>query len=314
MTKFSLFPIKKFNFWNLYKKQQKAIWSVEEIDFCKDYSDFITLDKDKQHVIKIILAFFANSDGLVNYNIKNNFLNCFDNEITYTYIYQMYMENIHNETYSLMIETLIKNEDEKDDLFNSLETNEIIKEISNWGLKYSTGEYSLAEKILVFICFEGIMFSGAFALIFWIKKNCSNGSNILPGLIKSNELISRDENMHVEFGIELFKEQNKNDNISLINITKIILECAELTKLFNKEVLKIRQVGMNEELMNRYTEYITDRIFVEIGLSKYFKTGCPFDFMNTIGMCQKTNFHESRPTEYQKSTNNNEHYIIDDDF
>lgn len=300
MKKFSLFPITKYNFWNLYKKQQKAIWTVEEIDFSNDYKNFILLDKNKQDAIKKILSFFSNADGLVNYNIKNNFLNSFCDEVSYTYIFQMYMENIHNETYSLMIETLIHDEKEKEDLFYSLNTNPTIHEISKWGLNYSEGLYSLSEKILVFICFEGIIFSGAFALIFWIKSICSDGKTMF-GLIKSNELISRDEGMHVEFGIELFKFQNSIDKIEASTITKIILECVEKTKRFNSDVLQVKQVGMNEEMMHKYTEYVADRIFVDLGLKKYFNATNPFGFMNTIGMVQKTNFHESRVTEYQKA-------------
>jgi len=298
MKKFSLFPITKFNFWDLYKKQQKAIWSVEEIDFSGDYKNFLLLDENKQHVIKKILSFFSNSDGLVNYNIKNNFLNNFCDEISYTYIFQMYMENIHNETYGLMIDTLIHDNKEKEELFNSLDTNPTIRDISKWGLNYSEGVYTLSEKILVFLCFESIMFSGAFALIFWIKS-CSN--KVMSGLVKSNELISRDESMHVEFGIELFKYQNIIDKIDSQRITQIIVECVELTKKFNCDVLQIKQVGMNDMMMNKYTEYVADRIFVDLGMKKYYNANNPFSFMTTIGMVQKTNFHESRPTEYQKA-------------
>lgn len=313
--KFSLYPILNNNIWELYKKQIKSFWTVEEIDFSQDYRDFITLDKDKQHSIKMILAFFANSDGLVNYNIQQNLMNDFDNETTYTYIFQMFMEQIHNECYSLMIENLIRDNDEKNKLLDSIHNVEIIKEISQWGLDYSKGKHiSLAEKILVFVCFEGIMFSGAFAFIYWIKNHCGNGKNILPGLVKSNEFISRDEGMHVEFGIEIFKKQNIINNIPKYVITQIILECVSLTHRFNKEVLLIKQTGMNEELMNKYTEYVADRIFVSLGMSKYFKASNPLVFMETIGMPQKTNFHESRPTEYQRAEIKSSQIDILDDF
>jgi len=309
--KFCIFPIEHQTFWDLYKRQQLAIWSVEEIDFSNDYNDFLLLDENKQHCLKMILAFFANSDGLVNYNIKYNFLNDFPNEITYTYIYQMYMENIHNETYSLMIETLIKDENEKQHLFNSLKEIDIIKKLNEWGLRYSTGKYSLTEKVLVFICFEGIIFSGSFAFIFWLKKQ--QDKLFLNGLVKSNELISRDEGMHVEFGIEVFKMTNQKDKVPNFKLAGIIFECVNLAKKFNKEVLKIKQVGMNEDLMNKYTEFVADRIFVEIGLSKYFKINeNPFSFMDTIGMVQKTNFHDSRPTEYQKVSFNSTLQVLDD--
>ena len=316
MNNFSIFPIKNNNIWSLYKKQIQAFWTIEEIDFSADYQDFIKLDEDKKHAIKMILAFFANSDGLVIFNIQKNFLNDFDKETTYLYTYQMFIEQIHNECYSLMIETLIKDDDEKNNLFDSINNNEIIKEISQWGLSYTNDNiYNLSHKLLVFICFEGIMFSGAFALIYWLKNVCGNGKLFMSGLIKSNEFISRDEGMHVDFGVEVFNSRNLIDDIPNFIKTQIILECVTLTKKFNKEVLKVKQTGMNEDLMNKYTEYVADRIFVNLGLSKFFKVSNPFSFMNSIGMPQKTNFHESRPTEYQRAGGvNSEVITITDDF
>lgn len=299
MNKFCIFPILNPKFWDMYKKQINAIWFPEELDFSSDYDAFLLLDENKQHTIKMILAFFSNSDGLVNFNIQQNLLNDFDKEIEYTYIFQMFMEQIHNETYSLMIETLIRDPNEKEKLFNSLNDIEIIKEISEWGLKYSNDKnITLKEKILVFICFEGIMFSGAFAFIYWLKQ-FMNGKKLMLGLQKSNEFISRDEGMHVEFGINVF--HHLSDYIESSKLTNIILECVELTQKFNNEVLKIKQVGMNLLMMNSYTEYMADRIFVEIGLNKYYNSENPFSFMNTIGMLQKTNFHDQKPTEYKKA-------------
>lgn len=301
MGKFCLFPIVKKNFWYHYKKQMASLWTTEEVDFSEDYKDFREVNEHVKHSVKMILAFFANSDGLVNYNIKNNLLNDFSNEITYTYTFQMFMENIHNETYSLMIDTLLKDGQEKDDIFNSLETIDVIKKINEWGLKYSEGDYPISVKILVFICFEGIMFSGAFAFIYWIKFVLFQGQTRLKGLIKSNELISRDESMHVDFGIDLFSETNLTDNLPVEDIRKIIIECVELTTEFNNEVLQIKYTGMNIDSMNEYTKYMGDRIIVLLGYEKIYKATNNFNFMNTIGMVQKTNFHESRPTEYQKS-------------
>lgn len=314
MGKFCLFPIVKHNFWYHYKKQMASIWTTEEIDFSEDYKDFITIDEHKQHSIKMILAFFANSDGLVNYNIKNNLLNDFSNEITYTYTFQMFMENIHNETYSLMIDTLLKDGQEKDDIFNSLETIDAIKQINEWGLKYSEGDYPISVKILVFICFEGIMFSGAFAFIYWLKFVLFQGQSRLKGLIKSNELISRDESMHVDFGIELFAETNLTDNVNTEDVRRIVSECVDLTMKFNSEVLKIRYTGMNSDSLNEYTKYMGDRIMVQLGFEKIYKAQNSFVFMNTIGMVQKTNFHESRPTEYQKSVYSDINGGFTDDF
>jgi len=290
-----------------------SFWTSEEIDFSQDYNDFLTLPFDIQFSIKMILAFFSNSDGLVNFNIQKNFMGM-SKEINFTYVYQMFIEQIHNETYSLMIETLVKNQDEKNELFNSVSTIPVIKDISNWGLEYTSDEYPTSIKLLVFICFEGIMFSGAFAFIYWIKKHYSNGRMFMSGLIKSNEFISRDEGQHVEFGLEVFKQQNIIDDLPNYIKTRIIFEAVYHTKEFNKSVLKIRFNGMNEKLMNQYTEYMADRIFVSIGMDKYYKVDNPFTFMDTIGMMQKTNFHESRPTEYQRANIADHIFYIDDEF
>jgi ribonucleoside-diphosphate reductase subunit M2 len=227
----------------------------------------------------------------------------------------MFIEQIHNECYSTMIETLIKNKNEKDNLFDSINKNETIKEISLWGLRHTNSStYSLSHKLLVYICFEGIMFSGAFAFIYWVKSICGNGKSFMPGLIKSNEFISRDEGLHVEFGIEVFKKRNLIDDLPNYVKSSIILECVSLTKKFNKDVLRIKQTMMNEDLMNKYTEYIADVIFVSLGMDKYYNSSNPFTFMNTIGMVQKTNFHDSRPTEYQITNFSNEELSVSEDF
>jgi ribonucleoside-diphosphate reductase beta chain len=314
MSNFCIFPINDKEVWTIYKKQFSLFWTVEEIDFSHDYRHFKDLSDNIQHIIKMILMFFSNTDGLINYNISKNFLEM-DKEIVFNYVFQMLMEQIHNETYSLMIDTLIHNEQEKNDIFDSLNKFDIIKDINNWGLKYSNGNYSLSHKILAFLCFEGIMFSGAFSLIFWLKKYCSNNiPQFMNGLIKSNEFISRDEGIHMEFGIVIFNRLNKTENIPTQDIKDIILECVELTKRFNKEILLQKEIGLNVNMLNNYTEYMTDRILVSIGLEKQFKVNNPFDFMNTIGMVQKTNFHESRPTEYQKVLYSNSGINITDDF
>jgi len=302
MNKFCIFPIEDREVWNLYKKQIGAFWTPEELDFSQDYKHFSDLSDNVQHIIKMILIFFSNTDGLINYNISKNFMEM-SKEITYTYIFQMFMEQIHNETYSLMIETLIKDNVEKDKIFNSLYNYDIIKKMNEWGLKYSNGDYTLSHKVLAFLCFEGIMFSGAFSVIFWLKRFCSNNiCGFMNGLIKSNEFISRDEGMHMEFGILIFNRLNNRDRLTNEEISKVILESVELTKMFNTEVLLSREIGLNLESLNKYSEYIADRIFVSLGLKKYFKAENPFEFMSTIGMVQKTNFHESRPTEYQRAT------------
>jgi ribonucleotide reductase beta subunit family protein with ferritin-like domain len=309
--KFSLFPIMHNDIWNEYKKQMRAIWTAEEIDFSNDYNDFITLNENEQHTIKMILAFFSNTDGIVNLNISKNFLEEITiNEIKFTYTFQMFIENIHNECYSIMLDTIIKDKLEKENLFNSIKTIPIIKEISEWCINYSNSN-SLGEKLIAYICVEGIMFSGAFAIIYWLKNVLKKEKLFMSGIIKSNELISRDEGMHTDFGILIYsKLTNQLPNYI---ITRIILEAVNITKKFNKEVLKVKMIGINENLMNQYTEYISDRIFVSLGLNKYFKSSNPFSFMGTIGMVQKTNLHESRSTEYQKPLFNKE-FGIQEDF
>jgi ribonucleotide reductase beta subunit family protein with ferritin-like domain len=312
--KFSLYPIKNNKIWQLYKNQINSFWTPEEIDFSKDYDDFKQLTNEQQHIIKMILAFFSNSDGLVNFNIKNNFLNYFDDEITYTYVFQMFMEQIHNETYSLMIETLIKDDYEKNMLFESLTKIPIINKISNWGLNYTNSNKILQAKILVYICFEGIMFSGAFAIIFWLKFVVCKGK--LSGFVKANEFISRDENMHVSFGLEVYEEIKKKVDpiftLTFKEISGIIIEAVNLTNEFNNEVLRVSEVGMNNKLMKQYTEYVADRIIVQLGYNKLYGSKNPFSFMDTIGMVQKTNFHESRPTEYRKADKVEEFKQLDD--
>jgi ribonucleoside-diphosphate reductase beta chain len=300
-NRFCIFPIVNTDIWQLYKKQVSSIWFPDEIDFSDDYRGYMTLDDNHKHALKMILAFFANSDGLVNFNIQNNLLNEFEEEVKYTYIFQMFMEQIHNETYSLLIETLIRERDEKEQLFNSIDTIPIIKKLSDWGLNYSSGDYTLCEKLLVFICFEGIMFSGAFAVIFWLKKYSPKGKTFMVGLMKSNEFISRDEGMHLEFGVKIFLKQMLKDNLTFDKIEKIIMECVELTTEFNNDFIKAQMIGLNNTTMNQYTEYMADRVFVMLGYDKKYKVENPFTFMDTIGMMQKTNFHESIPTEYQKA-------------
>jgi ribonucleotide reductase beta subunit family protein with ferritin-like domain len=195
-----------------------------------------------------------------------------------------------------------------------LETIPIIKLINEWGLKYSEGDYPISIKILVFICFEGIMFSGAFAFVYWLKFVYFQGKSSLKGFIKSNELISRDESFHVDFGVELFSETNLTDNIHAEQIKDIIRECVYLTTKFNEEAIQIKYTGMNNISMSEYTKYMADRILVQLGFEKIYRNTNPFTFMNTIGMVQKTNFHESRPTEYQKAIKSDFDDSFTDDF
>jgi len=299
--RFTLFPIKYPEIWNEYKKQEKSIWTTEEIDFSQDYKHYEKLDSNKKHVINMILAFFSSMDGIVNFNIDENLLKKITiNEAITSYRFQSMMEGIHNECYSLMIDNLIKDPQEKNYLFNSIKTISSIKRIADWAIKWIHSNTSIAHKLIAFSCIEGVLFSGAFAIIYWFKKYEGGGNNFMPGLIKSNELISRDEGLHCDFACVLYKYIiNK---ISEKEVHQIIKECVEISKNFNEETIKAKLIGINSDILNRYTEYIADRLAVSLGYSKIYKIqNCPAAWMNTIGMVQKTNFHESRPTEYKSA-------------
>jgi ribonucleoside-diphosphate reductase beta chain len=300
--RFTLFPIKYPDIWSEYKKQEKSFWTTEEIDFSQDYKHFEKLDENKQHVIKMILAFFASMDGIVNFNIDENLLKKITvNEVITTYRFQATMEGIHNECYSLMIDNLIKNPQEKLHLFNSIKTIPSIKKIADWAIKWIESDTSIAHKLIAFACVEGILFSGAFAIIYWFKKYEGGGDAFMPGLIKSNELISRDEGFHCDFACDFYYKYIMN-KISEKEAHQIIKESVEIAKYFNENTIKYKLIGINSDKLNKYTEYIADRLAVSLGYSKIYKIPtCPAEWMGSIGMVQKTNFHESRPTEYKSA-------------
>ena len=298
--RFTLFPIQYQGLWNEYKKQEKSFWTAEEIDFSQDYKDFETLNPDKKHVIKMILAFFASMDGIVNFNIDENLLKKITiNEAITAYRFQTTMESIHNECYSLMIDNLIKDNKEKTHMFNSIKTIPSIKKIADWAFKWIKSDVSIGHRIIAFACIEGILFSGAFAIIFWLKNYEGGGKIFMPGFTKSNELISRDEGLHCDFACELYKLLN--NKLSEKEVHQIITESVSIAKNFNNESIKCKLVGLNSNLMNQYIEYVSDRLVVSLGYTKIFKSTNPFGFMETIGMMQKTNFHESRATEYKSA-------------
>lgn len=317
--RFTLFPIKYPELWNQYKKQEKSFWTTEEIDFSQDYKYFEKLCQEKKHVIKMILAFFANMDGIVNFNIDENLLKKITiNEAITTYRFQSAMEDIHNECYSLMIDNLIKDPQEKTYLLNSIKTIPSIKNIADWAIKWIESNNSIAHKLIAFACIEGILFSGAFCIIYWFKKYEGNGDSFMPGLIKSNELISRDEGFHCDFACELYKYiENK---LSEKEVHQIIMESVEISKNFNENTMGSKLIGINSDKLNKYTEFIADRLVVSLGYSKIYKVvSCPVEWMGTIGMVQKTNFHESRPTEYKSahleiSTESTFKILDNDDF
>ncbi len=302
-SRFTIFPIKYHNIWELYQKQLSSFWKPQEIDFSKDYEDFLELNEEEKFFIKRILAFFAASDGIVNFNLSKRFLQEIKiMEAITCYTFQMMMEGIHGETYSLMLDNLVKDPIEKDYLFNSIKKVESIKLLYDWAVEWIESDLSFAHRVIAFTVVEGIFFSGAFASIFWLKRYKSNGRLFLQGLVKSNEFIARDEGMHVKFGCEIYKLlENK---LSKDVVYKIIDNGVKVSKNFMNDALPVRLIGMNNDIMNQYIECVADRLLIDLGYKKYYNSTNPFSFMETIGMMGKTNFFESRPTEYQSAYNN----------
>tara|TARA_Y100000768_G_C23981257_1_gene685938 strand:- start:349 stop:1395 length:1047 start_codon:yes stop_codon:yes gene_type:complete len=312
-NRFVLFPIQHADIWEMYKKQEASIWTAEELDLSPDLADWDTkLNDDERFFIKHILAFFAASDGIVNENLAENFLS----EVQYTeakffYGFQVMMENIHSETYSLLIDTYIKDTKEKNYLFNAIETFEPVKKKADWAMRWiDNGSY--AERLISFAAVEGIFFSGSFCSIFWLKKR-----GLMPGLTFSNELISRDEGLHCDFACMLYNNHLVN-KLPKEEVQKIIADAVEIEKEFVTESLPVRLIGMNADLMSQYIEFVADRLLVELGNDKIYNTSNPFDFMDMINLQGKTNFFEKRVGEYQKAgvlnQENNTTFSLDSDF
>lgn len=300
----TVFPITYKDIWNLYKVQEAAFWKAEEIDFTKDYDDFNKLTTDEQYVIKMILAFFAGSDGLVNLNLRKRFLNDIKiMEAQITYSFQMMMEGIHGEVYSLMLDNIIKDETEKDKLFNAIKTIDSVKMITDWGKKWIESDKSFGYRLIAFAIVEGVFFSSAFATIFWLKKFRGSGKQFMNGLIKSNDFIARDESVHCNFACLLYSHiKNK---VPQKYVFEMMDEALEISKNFAKDTIRCQLLGLNSNEMGKYLEYICDRLLVSLGYVKKYNSENPFDFMETIGLNKKTNFFESRPTEYQSAYSNN---------
>ena len=295
-NRFVIFPIQHDDLWEWYKKQQACFWTAEEIDLHSDLNDWNTkLSDDERYFIKHILAFFAASDGIVNENLAENFVNEVQySEAKFFYGFQIMMENIHSETYSLLIDTYVKDEVEKDKLFRAIETFPAIKKKADWALKWIESD-SFAERLIAFAAVEGIFFSGAFCSIFWLKKR-----GLLPGLTFSNELISRDEGMHADFAIHVHNNHIVN-KVPKERIKEIIVDALNIEREFITESLPVSLIGMNATLMTQYLEYVTDRLLLEFGCEKEYEAANPFDFMEMISLEGKTNFFEKRVSEYQKA-------------
>ncbi|CAG8502313.1 8099_t:CDS:2 [Ambispora gerdemannii] len=316
--RFVLFPIKFHEIWQFYKKAEASFWTVEEVDLSKDQHDWDNkLNDDERHFISHVLAFFAASDGIVNENLVERFSNevqipearCF-------YGFQIMIENIHSEMYSLLIDTYIKEPSQRDYLFDAIETIPCIRKKAKWALHWiSDQKSSFAERLIAFAAVEGIFFSGAFASIFWLKKR-----GLMAGLTFSNELISRDEGLHCDFACLLFTHLRKRPSRKIIE--SIITEAVSIEQEFLTEALPVALIGMNSALMNRYIEFVADRLLVALGCPKYYRVENPFDFMDLISLQGKTNFFEKKVSEYQKagvmnnstSQNTENAFTLDADF
>ncbi|MGZ3634322.1 MAG: ribonucleoside-diphosphate reductase small subunit [Parachlamydiaceae bacterium] len=293
--RFVLFPIKHKDMWKMYKQAEASFWTAEEIDLSPDLSDWENrLTADEKHFIKHVLAFFAASDGIVNENLAVNFMN----EVQYPearcfYGFQIMIENIHSEAYSLLIDTYIQDNAEKNYLFNAIETVPCVKKKAEWALRW-IDQGSFAERLVAFAAVEGIFFSGSFCSIFWLKKR-----GLMPGLSFSNELISRDEGLHCDFACLLYSQlKNKLDPKE---VQEIIAKAVDIEREFVCDALPVKLIGMNSQLMCQYIEFVADRLLVALGVPKVFHVTNPFDFMDLISIPGKTNFFEKRVAEYQKS-------------
>ena len=309
-NRFVLFPIRHPHLWQLYKKQQACFWTAEEIQLTKDREDWEKLNSNEQHFIKNILAFFAGSDGIVFENLDTRFLQEIQvPELKAIYAFQGYIEQVHSETYSLLIDTYVRDPLEKDRLFSAIDTIPCVAKKAEWALKWiNDGQSPFSKRLVAFACVEGIFFSGSFCAIYWLKTR-----KLMPGLTFSNELISRDEGMHVETAVAVYNMLL--NRLSYEDIKTIILEAVKIEKEFIIDSIPCALIGMNSTLMSQYIEFVADRLLLQLGYEKHFFTENPFDFMEMISLQGKTNFFEKRVSEYslasvQNSMNGNE----DDQF
>ena len=299
-NRFVIFPLKYRDIWEKYKQAQMSNWTAEEIELLPDLTDWDEkLNDNEKHYIKNVLAFFAASDGIVNENLAENFVKEVQYpEAKFFYGFQIAIENVHSETYSLLIDTYIRDTEEKNRLFNAIETVPSVKKKAEWALKWIDSA-SFAERLIAFAAVEGIFFSGSFCAIFWLKKR-----GLMPGLTFSNELISRDEALHCEFACLLHNKYIQN-KVSEERIKEIICDAVEIEKEFISDSLPVSLIGMNEKLMAQYIEFVADFWLVELGCTKVFNVENPFDFMEMLSLQGKKNFFEGRVSEYQKPSDRN---------
>jgi len=312
-NRFVILPIQYDDIWRMYKKAVASFWTTEEIDLAQDMNHWEKLNDDEKHFVKHVLAFFAASDGIVNENLVERFMQevqvpearCF-------YGFQVAMENIHSETYSLLIDTYIKDAEEKMHLFNAIETIPAVQKKANWALNWINADHaSYAERVVAYASVEGIFFSGSFAAIFWLKKR-----GLMPGLTFSNELISRDEGLHTDFACLMYS--HLKNKLTTEQVLKIVCEAVEIEIEFLTDALPCALIGMNCDLMAQYIKYVADRLLVELKCERFYKVENPFDFMEQISMEGKTNFFEKRVGEYQKFGVMNDAvgrtFSVDEDF
>ena len=293
LSRFTTFPIRYPDLWALYKKAIGSFWTVEEIDLAGDLKDWDKLNSDEQHFIKMVLAFFAASDGIVMENIDLNFSN--DVQIAEArsfYAYQSFNESIHSETYSLMIDKLVRDPEEKAGLFRAIETSPAVKRKAEWAMRWMEPGSSFAQRLVAFACVEGIFFSGSFCAIFWLKKR-----GLMPGLSFSNELISRDEGLHQEFAVTLY--HNLQDKLGDDTIFQIVQEALEIESQFITEALPCRLIGMDSDSMREYIKFVASRLLTQLGCTTQ-QASNPFDWMENISLEGKTNFFEKRVGDYSK--------------
>ena len=295
-NRFVLFPIQHNDVWEMYKKAVASFWTPEELDLVQDKTDYAKMTEGERFFINYTLAFFAASDGIVNENLLENFTSEIQiPEVRCFYMFQASIENIHSETYSLLIQTYVKKKSERERLFHAIENFPAIREKAQWCLDYTARDSaSFGERLIAFAACEGIFFSSSFASIFYLKKR-----GLMPGLCFSNELISRDEGLHCDFASLLFSKLERPPSEE--QVLRIIKDAVEIEQRFCSESLPVRLIGMNEELMRDYVEFCGDRLLVSLGFQKHWGTACPFDFMSLISLQGKTNFFEKRVGEYSKA-------------
>ena len=310
MSNYTLFPIKSSeeHLFKMYKQAVASFWTPEEIPFAKDLEHWETLTADEQHFIKQVLAFFAGSDGIVQENLASRFQREVSSPVVKLfYSFQNAMEGIHSETYSLLIDTLVKDKQEQTHLFQAIDTIPCIKTKADWALRWIDSQDDFAKRLVAFAAVEGIFFSGAFCSIYWLKKR-----GLMPGLTFSNELISRDEGLHTLFAVALYHTlQTKLDSAAIQDIIK---EAVSIEQDFITDALPCSLIGMNAKMMRTYIEFVADRLLVQLGCEKVYRVANPFDFMELISLEGKTNFFEKKVSEYSRPTESGENIRFDEEF